>query len=429
MKLAITSDTHFGDPMCTLVKNDHTGQPILGPKYLEFRERVGQDNDFLILVGDILDFSLASYQEVYQAAKVFFVQIQKDRIARSVVYVPGNHDFDIWHTVEHEVNVIYQIRNELPPRRFRMSVPAVFDLRTKPACPVFSLPGVTRRSPTAPFPYGGLFLDQITVPEEREINFVFAYPNVYLVTDDESVLITHGQYLEPYWSMTREWAQRILGEDLSSDPIPTLHDLVALNFPLCQLACAGVGQAGPLTKVIQQIQQDVKKNRVDNVKKYLNRLDNALDEEVFRFKGISGPIKEGLSDLLCNQVKKQIISELERSRDTRYRTDFPSSEDEERRFWTFMKASVREIEQLNLEHGCNIPRPTAVIFGHTHRPIAWGSETHLAPAPPTIPEGRPIPLFNTGGWLDRDDGKGGIEFCGAEIISYADGRFNSERVG
>ncbi len=104
MRIAIISDTHFGDPMCTLV--DSQGELRPGPKYEDFKNAAGKDNDYLILLGDVLDFSIAKYQDAYKTAKFFFLQIQEDKIAREIIFVPGNHDSDLWHTVEYQVNVI-----------------------------------------------------------------------------------------------------------------------------------------------------------------------------------------------------------------------------------------------------------------------------------------------------------------------------------
>jgi len=99
MKFAIISDTHFGDPMGILVESNDNGGWEIGTQYDQFREKAGQHNDYLILLGDILDFSIAGYKKAYEAAKVFFEQIQKDKIADEIIYVTGNHDGDLWHIV------------------------------------------------------------------------------------------------------------------------------------------------------------------------------------------------------------------------------------------------------------------------------------------------------------------------------------------
>ena len=110
MKLSIISDTHFGDPACGLVKKNAEGAGYkIGPKYNEFKKNVGTKNNYLILLGDIFDFSITSYAEAYAASQIFFSQIVADNITDEIIYVPGNHDFEFWHWVENEVNVINQI--------------------------------------------------------------------------------------------------------------------------------------------------------------------------------------------------------------------------------------------------------------------------------------------------------------------------------
>src|SRR5574338_583931 len=143
MKLAIISDAHLGDPLCTLVESKNN-LFTAGPKYAEFKEAAGTGNDYLILLGDILDFSVTSYENAYAAGKAFFSMLGKDKIAEQIIYVPGNHDYDIWGIVEYEANIIYQIKNGKLPRRFRSSVPGILDDRANSANPGFTLPGVGR---------------------------------------------------------------------------------------------------------------------------------------------------------------------------------------------------------------------------------------------------------------------------------------------
>jgi metallophosphoesterase superfamily enzyme len=119
MRLAVVSDTHFGDALCTLVQPGPGGEPVPGPGYEALRRAVGRV-DYLVLLGDILDLSLAPYEDAFRDAKVFFTALQQDGLARELVYVPGNHDFDVWNVVEHQVSVINQLKQgELPRPRCR----------------------------------------------------------------------------------------------------------------------------------------------------------------------------------------------------------------------------------------------------------------------------------------------------------------------
>jgi len=55
MRVAVLSDTHFGDPLCTLVSSGtREKEPSIGPAYEPLARAVGKV-DYLVLLGDILD--------------------------------------------------------------------------------------------------------------------------------------------------------------------------------------------------------------------------------------------------------------------------------------------------------------------------------------------------------------------------------------
>jgi DNA repair exonuclease SbcCD nuclease subunit len=247
--MAIVSDTHFGDPVCTLVDHDKPfegdGSPRQGVKYDAFVEKAGTENDYLILLGDIFDFSIVGYARAYQMAKAFFLLIKRDRIAKSIIYVPGNHDFEMWHTVEHQIRVIHQLSKGRPAQPFRWSAPGLIDDR-KDRKRGFRLPGIIDEivRPERMDQKVKMYLNTITKNKDdsgEETNFYFAYPNLYMVTDHESILMTHGHYLEAYWTLLGEWTMKIGQEDLKIGDALDVRELVAINFPSCQLACSGVG--------------------------------------------------------------------------------------------------------------------------------------------------------------------------------------------
>ena len=416
MRIAIVSDTHFGDPMSTLVEFGKNGKPVIGPKYKAFKQAAGNDNDYLVLLGDILDFSIASYEEVYESAKVFFLQIQEDRIAKEIIYVPGNHDADLWHVVEHEVNIINQIENGRPPRQFRMSLPGFIDDRVESPYRGFTLPGVSAKANENGPKYAGLFLDHITKDGGDLTSFNFAYPNIYMVTDNESVLITHGQYLEKYWALASEWAVKIAQEDLRIGGALDLKEMVGINFPLSQLACSGVGQAGPLTRVVRLVQRDVKDGELKRINKYLNRLDDEVDK-LTRYPWYKQYL-EWLTDTVSNTVKKMVLGMISDFEDTRYSEEFIHKKEVQQRFMDFYSATALEVSSLNSKYGYDIPMPWYVIFGHTHQPIPWGHENAPKARPSQETGMRPITLFNSGGWLNRLSEDKEVEFCGAEVFTY-----------
>jgi UDP-2,3-diacylglucosamine pyrophosphatase LpxH len=416
VRIAVISDTHFGDEHCTLVSVDHQGVPEIGPAYRSLEKAVGRA-DYLILLGDIFDFSVTSYENAYKQAKVFFKKVQEDSLAEQLIYVPGNHDYDTWHTVEHQVNVINQLKQGQLPRAFRRSVPGVIDDRMQSE-EKFRLPDITAKPEIHEdhASYGNLFLDNITRSgrwEGPKLTFNFAYPNLYLITDEgECVLLTHGHYFEAYWSIASEWVSRIAGDDLPLDLNGELNlrEMVGINLPLSQLACTGVGQAQPLTEILRGIQTEIQKGETTSLDKYLARLHAELRRE----KKLPFALRFAES-LLFRWVRKQLLGFLGGMEKTRYSKEFINRPSVRERFRNYFHASLNEIQRLQEEHGLDIPVPNHVIFGHTHQPIPWGSEELIDKV-----NGHDVRLCNTGGWLIKEDGGG--EFTGAEVVVYETGR-------
>ena len=382
------------------------------------------NNDYLILLGDILDFSVTSYENAYKAGKTFFSLIKKDNIADQIIYVPGNHDYDIWSVVEYEVNIIYQIKHGRLPRKFRMAVPGIIDDRGNSPQRGFTLPGVEKRT-GGYYSYGGLFLDSITRNYDNKSNsieggnshFVFAYPDIYLVNDDESVLMTHGQYLESYWSLLSEWAPRIFKSDLPLGSEMDIAELVGINFPFNQLACSGVGQAGVLSAVISELQSQIKKGDVKKAKKYLDNLDNYLDKNVFDYNKWYQFIDEALTDLISNKVKEKIVDLISSQKDTRYNEKFFDNLEVRKRFMNYYQACLAELNNLKSLYNVSIPVPRKAIFGHTHQPIPLNDRD--VPEMP-VSGNSTVKLYNTGGWLWKEEENKKV-FCGAEVFKYETG--------
>lgn len=432
MKLAFISDTHFGDTNCTLINH---AKMTKGAKFDAFAAAAGTDNDFLVLMGDIFDFSVSSYEDTYKRAKAFFELVKTENIAKSMIYVPGNHDFDMWHTVQQEFRIIHQVRRGKPAQWFRWSAPGFIDDRPGSATRGFHLPGPIDGpiDPAWPPDAKKLFLNGITINADKGLgptNFYVAYPNLYMITDEESVLITHGHYLEAFWTLSGEWVRRITegGESPEEKSLQdvTTENIVALNIPLCQLSCSGIGQAGKLTPLVQKIEHEVKRGDLDRVKRYLKRIKTALDEMTkLTWYNPKTWVRKWLTDLVSNKVEKEMIKALEERDSTRYSEEFITKEEVLQRFKRFYQASWREIQQLKKNHGLEMPQPRKVIFGHTHRPIKW-----LDPgAPNTTINSKSVRLYNTGGWLWKEDDKDKKEFCGAEVFTYnSDDGFRSTRI-
>jgi hypothetical protein len=420
MKLAVISDTHLGDPMCTLFymkqvspgyKNVHQGD-----RYQKFAEAAGTGNDYLILVGDIIDFAIESYEDAYAVAGAFFQKVKDDGIANEIIYIPGNHDFDIWHTVEHQVRVIKPISGHVPVGKFLWSVAGHLDDRPARADTRLATYLFDRNAIDKIPAYADLYLNKITVPDT---SFQFCYPNLYLVTDEgKSIIITHGHYLEAVWPMIGEWAVKVFGkQDLNVERPLNLVDMASVNFPMCQLMSSGVGQAGALTDLIQSIQQETKNHNLGNIKRYLNNFIKAIAD----YKYLSLLKKAALIPVLL-AGKYLLLNSLSKFNDARYDREILDKPEVQDRFWNYYGAGRKEIDMLNSNYKLDIPLPLLMIFGHTHCPLPWKNIPARVLPGRLESDKKDIVLFNTGGWLNRHDKEKQIEFCGARVYKYETGK-------
>lgn len=435
MRIALLSDIHFGDPMSVMAFKDPQDHRIyLGDRYKEFKTALknafkGKSVDYLVLMGDILDFSIAHYSVSYEIGQFFFQQLIKDKLLQKIgnkygqiIYVPGNHDFDMWHTVEYQVNIINRIQNKQPANPLKMSVPVIIDDRKSSPLYGLTLHNVRAHTSRKTPKYGGLFLDQLTIPN---IVFDFGYPNLYLINEKETVIVTHGQYFDFYWSFLGKWALKIINGDLDIKDYSLLNlvETVGINLPTSQLACSSVGQAGPLTEVILKLQQEFKEHNVTRLDTYLTRIRKEIKKKV---KGIKG----FLINCACKYIQKQLLTKLKHAESTRFRTQFLKDPKVKERFIQYYKSTLYEIRELEAKYGVTIPTPSKVIFGHTHQPIPWDDPLEF-----TIPKSEKAPehkimIYNTGGWLNRMDKNKKLQFCGAEMFFFDSATgFSSTSIG
>jgi predicted phosphodiesterase len=392
MKCTIISDTHLGDPECTLFEKDSGGNIKDGANFGKLLDAMGKNNDCLILLGDIMDFAINDYEDVYRYGTLFFKRIKEAKAVKRIVYIPGNHDYNIWHTVEHQSNVINQINNGKPARKFKMSVPFILDDR-KDAVNKFTLAGVTRKDTNeSAEPYGGMFLDNL-IPDNKPgspdyIPFLVAFPNVYLFTEEKTILMTHGQYLESYWA-----AALLIYKVLKAEKHPiNMKDFIAINFPLCELGSIGIGQAGPLTDFALEIEKAVTDGKYDPIKNSIENIVPFIIKEL-KIAKLFGFTSWTLKKILTNIALKS----LKKMRNSDYISDLAVSKDEGciDRFNDYITSSRLEIEQLQKDGRVkNVSGiPDAFLFGHTHVPVVSNDNKSY------LFDNKRITLLNSGGWL------------------------------
>ena len=441
MRLAIVSDTHFGDPACGLASGGNLDDDRFSRFFHAATQGLGPV-DFLIMAGDIFDFAIVSYEEAFKNAKAFFQEVHHKKLARQVIYIPGNHDGDFAHLVDYEVNVIKKIRKCKNPRELNRSMPGVMDDRPQSPGALFwpaqdmrfeeEIQRVQEKTNTGEM-RDGIFLDRLFYqhcPHDQHDPTMpkvwVCYPNLYLITrQGECVLITHGHYFETYWALGGQVGLDLVGDDLdakkyfdkTNGSYLSQADNAGMNFPLSQLSCTGIGQASPLTKVARQVQKDIKMQNPKKLDTYLSRLPASLIKRFDLGWGMGFALKT-----LVAAARPFVRHAVENYQDSRGNAQFLNDDLNQKRVGCYYLSCLKEINAINQndkfygpDQAKPIPHPVRMIWGHTHERTGWKGGKGL-PFPKPI-AGKILATHNCGGWLLKEvDGK---KVTTAEVFTYS----------
>jgi len=387
MKIGIISDTHLGHPDCSLLDGAK-----VSTVYQDLADSIhaftgGSPLDFLVLNGDIMDFSAAPMVDALKAAQPFFRGISRDSLARQIIYIPGNHDKRIWNAVEWETNIIGKLSRHEEPRKPRRTQPGVIDMEEK----TVKLSGVCRVPGKRN--YGNLFLEGLFEKGARKPILV-VYPNLYIKTCEELVMVTHGHLTDLPWILISE----LLGNTVKEGRL-SLVELEEYNAPFHSFLCTGVGHGGEMSELFYRIKREAQQGKSRELQKTLDDIVPIIDKMI--------PL--GLFEFLDNALLKglkmlAIFIANNRVENPRYNERYFDDLEKRRRFARFFTATCEETSLLGLG------APRSIVCGHTHR---------------IIPASRPYPfkglmelgskdllMYNTGGWLKTVPSEGGILFIG-----------------
>ena len=197
-KIIAISDTHFGDE--TQLLND--GQ--LADRFVEVLAGRGPVDE-LILLGDILDLWVKTLVPAMREARRFIEGITSIDNIKKVVFVPGNHDHQVFMDA---------FRGEVESRVKRG------DLTTPKFMPARS--------------YEGAVMSGLARPGSS-VSFSLVYPFITRIVGGKEVIFTHGHHLDFYdpsfgWARTFWLSRRIIKKRRKR---ATLHDIEMANIPFC----------------------------------------------------------------------------------------------------------------------------------------------------------------------------------------------------
>ncbi|WP_027366143.1 metallophosphoesterase [Desulfotruncus alcoholivorax] len=261
----------------------------------------------VVLVGDIIDLTLAAYSDCLLQAREFFRLIFTGLSPGAVVWVPGNHDHHIWLQVCEEEYIKWPLLNEQLPREY----------------PRITGPGKETGAFNS-MNFGVRFLLNLLPPFLRG-RFWLAYPNYVTTCGEKTILFHHGHFFD----RKQSWigANVIQAQNLS--------ELEMFNSSYLEFIMYGSGQSGRLSEQIE--------NAYEEFRWLLEKMGHVLDYIAIRkiFQRLFGNLKKGgdrnatLGSGLSTRIEKY-LQYIESEREL-----------------------APEV----------YPPEFSLVFGHTHRPV------------------------------------------------------------
>ena len=310
----------------------------------------------LILMGDILDLSVASYYDATIQTQIFMSQMLENISPEHIIYIPGNHDHHLWTQVCEE----QWIESALKNRRKKLW-PSPFPRTTQPLDPLNSAQAGVQF-------IKGLF------PKHCQDKIKVAYPN-YAVRgpDGKYYVFDHGHLFDYAQSWIGQWGP---GKIID---VNTLSDLERANAPWLEMVWYGLGQGGPLALDSE--------NLYEEAKRLIEKL--MLAKSILTGEFITKKAEKAAKNLL--KMGKRVWGWIKRGNSRYVKT--PS---------LVTPNKVRDQEELklgkNLQNYLNefltqksgYPPNFTFVYGHTH---SWCNRRNF--------HGRHV--INTGGWTAESE--------------------------
>ena len=197
-RIVVISDTHFGDSAQLLHES------TLVDRLMEVLSSRGPISE-LILLGDILDLWVKTRVPAFRDARYFIKSISRLENVPKVLYIPGNHDHQMFMNA-------FRLEVDINIMQGDLSIPRFMPARQ----------------------YDETLLSGVADPESKT-EFSMAYPFVVRDVNGKDVIFTHGHHLDffdPDFGFARTFwlSKRVIRKRRKA---ATLHDIEMANLPFC----------------------------------------------------------------------------------------------------------------------------------------------------------------------------------------------------
>jgi predicted phosphodiesterase len=197
-KIVVISDTHFGDR--SMLMDDQR----LVDRFIEAiagREQISE----LILLGDILDLWINTLMPSLRKARYFIESLSRQDNIERIVYVPGNHDHQIFMDA-------FRLEMESLIKQRKLTTPKFMPARS----------------------YNETVFGWLAGPESKA-GFSMTYPFLARSVAGKEVVFAHGHHLD-FYSNSHGWLRNfwlVRHAMKKRRKKANLHDIEMANIPFC----------------------------------------------------------------------------------------------------------------------------------------------------------------------------------------------------
>ena len=329
----------------------------------------------LLLLGDILDLSFASWPETTNTFRTFikalFPENQPSVFAREIILIPGNHDHHLWDSVKDYWYQKELCKNNSP--EFLLQVTKMFS------------------PPSLPSKILNNILSNIDGCSDMKV--VVAYPNLGLKNKDRCVILHHGHFTESTYTAMTSLANWVLKEKTPDTP----YYLEWENASWIDFFWSSLGTSGTMERAGVDLYATM--NNAGGAHAFTKRLAKSLISTV----GANLPV--GDSDVspelpgvtlegLVNGMLDFTVGKIAESERNAFKTVLSPSGVKGLKAYLQMLTLPRYQPGSPVEYNLSpedTKKQVSFIFGHTHKPF----QDQLITENFT----QPVNVYNTGGWV------------------------------
>lgn len=326
----------------------------------------------LVLLGDVLDLGLSPMGDVAQAFQHFAEQAMLDEAGRPlfaprVLVVPGNHDHHLWRQAQ-DHGYLQALRGGRIERDLADLTPPFADGAGAPvACPLLDA-----------------LLAQVPALQGSHAQIV--YPNLALVDDrrQRCVVLHHGHFVDAVYRL-----MSTINALMDSDaPPPTVAQLEQQNGPWIDFLWSDLGSAGATGRTATTLYEVMRDGGASQ--QYLEGLSDLVLDKLSSGLGLSGRMTVTQGVALAPLVRAAIDATVGRGAQSQRDSylDLITLADVADLRWYLDGPLRQQLEGHGLDPSA---LDMAFVYGHTHKPL----QDEL----PLPGGGRPVAVFNTGGWV------------------------------